>query len=547
MSDLESDRLRALRSYGILDTPSEQEYDDLVALAAQICEAPMAVITLVDETRQWFKARVGCADPETPRSHSFCAYAITQTKDEVFIVPDATQHDHFRHYPNVTGDPHIRFYAGAPLVTPAGHALGTLCVVDHRPRNLTEDQLRALRVLRRHVVNALELRRLVHAAEAATRAKSRFLASMSHEIRTPLNAILGMSTLLRETPLNAEQQDYVDTIGSSGDLLLTLVNDILDFSKIEAGHLELEHAEFSPAGSVESAFKLVSAAARAKGLQLETKLALNLPLVVVGDQTRLSQILVNLLSNAVKFTRQGRVGIEAVAHNRPDGCIELQFAVRDTGIGIAPERMDRLFREFSQAEASTTRQFGGTGLGLAISKRLVELHGGRIWAESSPGVGSTFHFTIATKAVSSARASVAPAAMSAGFDTTFASRHPHRLLVVEDNPVNQKVAAQMLRRLGYEAAMAGHGREALDLLRRENFDLVLMDVEMPEMDGLEATAQIRRELPPDAQPIIVAVTAHALTGDRPRFLAAGMDDALTKPLRLAELQRVLADKPRSRP
>ena len=295
---------------------------------------------------------------------------------------------------------------------------------------------------------------------------------------------------------------------------------------------------------MEAAFKLVSAAAKAKGLRLETKLALDLPPVVVGDQTRLSQILVNLLSNAVKFTRQGRVGIEAFALGRPDGCIELQFAVRDTGIGIAPERMSRLFREFSQAEASTTRQYGGTGLGLAISKRLVELHGGRIWAESTPGVGSTFHFTFVTKAITPGRTPAAPAVTAAGFDATFASRHPHRLLVVEDNPVNQKVAAQMLRRLGYEAAIAGHGREALDLLRRGNFDLVLMDVEMPEMDGLEATAQIRRELSPEAQPIIVAVTAHALTGDRPRFLAAGMDDALTKPLRLAELQRVLAERAR---
>ena len=229
MPELEADRLRALRCYGILDTPAEQEYDDLVALAAQICDAPMALISLVDETRQWFKARVGCADPETPRAISFCAHAITRTKDEVFIVRDATKDEHFRRYPNVTGDPHIRFYAGAPLVTPEGYALGTLCVIDRRPRDLTGDQLRALRVLRRHVVNALELRRLVHAAEAATRAKSRFLASMSHEIRTPLNAILGMATLLRETPLNPEQRDYVDTIGSSGDLLLTLVNDILDF------------------------------------------------------------------------------------------------------------------------------------------------------------------------------------------------------------------------------------------------------------------------------------------------------------------------------
>jgi CheY-like chemotaxis protein len=286
---------------------------------------------------------------------------------------------------------------------------------------------------------------------------------------------------------------------------------------------------------------MVAAAAKAKGLELECQLALGLPAAVIGDRTRLSQILVNLLANAVKFTRQGRVRVTAGAAPAEAGEVELHFSVSDTGIGIPADRLDRLFREFSQVDASTTRQYGGTGLGLAISKRLAELHGGRIWVESQPGAGSTFHFTI--RAGLSSAALAPQARPTAQLDATFATRHPARVLLVEDNPVNQKVATQLLRRLGYDPTVAASGAEALAILHGKSFDLVLMDVEMPDMDGPTTAARIRREFPRDTQPVIASLTAHAMSGDRERALAAGMDEYITKPLRVDDLQRVLARLP----
>jgi PAS domain S-box-containing protein len=828
----EQERLAALAAYDLLDTEPEQTFQDLTQLAAHVFQVPMALVVLVDRDRQWFKAKIGIEAKQTSRDVAFCAHTILGT--ELLLVPDARDDARFATNPLVTSSPFLRFYAGAPLITPDGYALGTFCVLDRVPRTLTSEQCWSLRILADQVMCRIELRHRVweaeqlyqdvtervqamtalqeneerirlildsamdavvtvdvrgiviawnrqaetmfgwsrdeaiglsfcdliippafhdaylrgirrfvetgdglalnrrfeitalrrnrqkftaelspvpvktansyvftaflrditerqqaeealalalKKAEQASRLKSEFVAGVSHELRTPLNGVIGMTQLLLNTELTPTQRELAETAQTSAESLLGLINDVLDFSRIEAGKLTLEPAPFNLQTVVEEVAEMLAANAEAKALKFIVEYTPGIPRHLIGDAGRIRQILVNLVGNAVKFTPKGYVLVRVACLHLTVERVQIQVSVEDTGIGIAPDNLDRIFEQFTQADASTIRRYGGTGLGLAISRQLAHLMGGTLHVQSAVGAGSAFSLRLSlpmdpdapwapavelhgqralivedheanrrvlrdyvtywggecTCCASTTVFNALQEAAEAGhpYDLTImghcfpitdrlrlvraikadpnlaqgtlimltmmgrpnhfvnlqASYADHlikatrpseltgvllarqqngpapvrsssrrsgmpasnvgipqpapspgvvpRILVVEDNAVNQRVVQLMLEQSGCRADVVANGLEALNVLEHAPYDLILMDCQMPAMDGYEATRQIRYMEQGQRHTPIIALTAGVMQGEREKCLAAGMDDFLSKPILLNDLRSLL--------
>ncbi|BDU26050.1 GAF domain-containing hybrid sensor histidine kinase/response regulator [Flavobacterium sp. GSB-24] len=529
----ELQRLAALKRYNILDTLPDHAFDDATKLVSYICGVPIAHISFIDENRQWFKSEIGIGASEVPREISFCRYTIMESK--MVEINDTHLNDRFKNDPNVTGGFNVRFYAGVPLTTPDGYNIGTLCAIDHVTKELNDNQRNALSIIAKHVIAQLELGTKnaqldaqKKIAEKAVLARDSFVANMSHEIRTPLNAVIGFTDLLAQTDLDDVQREYIESVQIAGENLLLIVNDILDLSKIESGNLAIDSEPFNLKKTLKHVYDLLKVK-RQKEVEFNLFLDAEMPDVVVGDQGRLNQILVNLIGNSLKFTNEGEVTVSVKKIEETEDNYTLKFSVKDTGIGIQKNKLTTIFERFTQGEESTTRTYGGTGLGLNIVKQLIELQNGEIKVKSELNRGSEFIFILSYK---KAQVIEAPVKSMSKNDLGHL-----KILLCEDNVLNQKLAKSVINNFGFDLDIAHNGEEGIELLSQNEYDLVLMDLQMPLKDGYQTTEYIRNEM--NSSIPIIAMTAHSLVGEQERCYKVGMNAYVPKPFKQSVLLKAI--------
>lgn len=525
----EVERLRALRAYGVLDTAPEEAFDRITRLASRLLKTPIALVSLVDENRQWFKSRHGIDATETPRDMAFCAHAILD--DKPLVVRNALADDRFRANPLVEAAPNIRFYAGAPLIDSKGFKLGTLCAIDMiEHKDVSEDDLAVLSDLAALVIDELELRVSIRKEQIANRHKTEFLANMSHEIRTPMNAIIGMNSLLLQSNLGAVERGYAETISQSSEGLLQIINDILDFSKIEAGKFELESIPFDLQALCEEVCATMGLKAAEKHLDLLLRYPYSAPRYVVGDAGRVRQILFNLIHNAIKFTEEGHVLLSVSPPTIELGRLKFHIEVEDTGIGIPADKTHYIFHKFNQADSSTTRRFGGTGLGLSICREIATMMGGSIGVRSELGKGSNFWCDIMLKEDAKKSSLLIPSNLK--------MLNGLRVLIIDDNLTARTILREQLAPFGVEITKVLNYKEAEALLDASKvFDAVIIDDAIADLWGADIGKRLK-EIQPNIA--LFMLTSAPKRGDVKLLEKIGFSAYFARPIPNEDLRDALA-------
>ncbi|MCW7505847.1 hybrid sensor histidine kinase/response regulator [Leptospira sp. 1 VSF14] len=544
----EAARLSALKGLEILDTPEEEMFDEITKLASMICNAPISLVSLIDETRQWFKSHHGLKARETPRSLAFCSHAILG--DEMFVIPNAKRDNRFKNNPLVNGDPNVIFYAGIPLALDDQIKLGTLCVIDNKPRELNEEQLQMLRLLGKQTVRLLQMRKdrdkleiEKRSAERANAAKRDFIAAISHDIRNPLNSLLGMSEMIREQPIPESIHHYVDHIKNAGEVILNLVNDTIELSRLEENASVLNNEWFHLSQCLDVYHNFFKQETKRKKIEFQLKNEISETVYLLSDKRKLEKIIWNLTANAVKFTHHGSVNCHVYLETKADENANLIIEIKDTGPGISPEIKDRLFQKYNEFVPEGC-EISGSGLGLSIVKLSLEEMNGEINVESKIGEGSTFKVKIPTvwkreefspeqKNLSNQKDSNLP---------NFNSRK--KVLIADDNELNRKVLKNYLKPLPFDIVEANNGIETERILGSDQFDIAFLDIEMPGKHGTEIAKALSSE---KTKPILFACTGLCMPEEKEHILNSGFEYFMPKPYLKEELYSHLAEIAKKHP